>query len=331
MTSKTNDSGGAETTTNDTIYPCYPWQREQWAGWLRITAGGRIPSALLLSGATGVGIERFGTSLCHSLLCGRAKEGACGECGECRLLASENHPDYLVLASEKREIKVSQIRELGDFFSLKPHYGRYRVAFLPKADDLNHAAANALLKTLEEPPPGGVIVMACLRLSMLPATIRSRCRKIRFPLPGEDAVAWLARELSVDDAQARRRLALFGMRPLDAARKTGAGLDREQFHDELAELLDGGLTLAQAVERWGEQPCALIQQWLLEELQQMARACFDAPRAGTPVVGRPSFGTLQRLHARQSERCRLADDNLNPRLLLESSLLEWQKAFAVVG
>ena len=256
---------------------------------------------------------------------------ACSACRSCRLLASENHPDYLVLAPEKREIKVAQIRELGDFFSLKPHYGRYRVAFLPKADDLNHAAANALLKTLEEPPPGGVIVMACQRLSMLPATIRSRCRKIRFPLPGEDAVAWLAQELSLDDTRARHRLALFGMRPLDAARKPGAGLDREQFHDELARLLDGRLALAQAVEQWSEQPSHLIQQWLLEELQQMARACFDAKRDETPAVGRPSFDTLQRLHARQSERCRLANDNLNPRLLLESSLLEWQKAFAVAS
>lgn len=304
----------------------YPWQREQWAAWLRIADGGRIPSALLLSGAGGGGIERFGRSLCHSLLCKRKKEGACGKCGSCRLLASENHPDYLAVAAEKREIKVSQIRELGDFFSLKPHYGGYRVAFLPMADDLNHAAANALLKTLEEPPPGGVIVMACRRLARLPATIRSRCRKIRFPLPGSEAVAWLARELSLDDEQARRRLALFGMRPLDAAHKAGAGPDREQFHAELARLLAGKLALAQAVEQWNELPCPLIQQWLLEELQQMARARFEAARGAAPVAG-PSFDVLQRLHVRQSERCRLADDNLNPRLLLESGLLEWQKAF----
>ncbi len=304
----------------------YPWQREQWIAWLRIVAGGRIPSALLLSGAAGGGIERFGTSLCRSLLCGRGKDGACGACKSCRLLASGNHPDYLTLAPEKKEIKVSQIRELGDFFSLNPHYGRHRVAFLPEADALNHAAANALLKTLEEPPPAGVIVMACRRLASLPATIRSRCRKIRFPLPGDDAVAWLARELSLEEKRARRRLALFGMRPLEAARKAAAGLDREQFHRELAQLLDGRLALAQAVERWSEQPCLLIQQWLLEELQRMARARFDATRRAAPAAG-PSFDTLQRLHSRQSERCRPAYDNLNPRLLLESSLLEWQKAF----
>ena len=305
---------------NDAVYP---WQREQWSAWLATMAGGRVPNALLLNGTAGGGIERFGASLCRSLLCERGKDGACGTCNSCRLLTSENHPDYLVLTPEKTEIKVSQIRALGDFFSLNPHYGRYRVAFLPEADALNHAAANALLKTLEEPPPGGVIVMACQRLARLPATIRSRCRKIRFPLPGDAAVAWLAAELSIEEKQARRRLALFGMRPLDAARKAGAGLDREQFHDELAQWLDGKLALAQAVEQWGEQPGPVIQQWLLEELQQLAREHCNAPAAN------PSFDVLQRLHARQSERCRLARENLNPRLLLESGMLEWQKAFGL--
>lgn len=312
----------------------YPWQRAQWDHWLRMLTAGRVPNALLLSGRDGCGMEEFGSALCHSLLCQSEKDRPCGHCKGCRLLASGNHPDYLSIVAEKKEIKVAQIRELADFFSLNRHYGDYRVAFIPRADSLNYAAANSLLKTLEEPPDGGVIVLICRRLAKLPATIRSRCRKIRFPLPGDEAVEWLAGQLSLEPEQARRRLALFGLRPLEAANKAGKELDREKFHDELAQWLSAKAPLSDLsdmTERWNEQPSSLIQQWLLEELQQIVRAAFvrsASDAAANPQTSR-QFESLQRLHGRQVQRCRLADSNsLNPRLLLESGLLEWHKTFS---
>jgi len=329
----------------------YAWQRAQWDNWLRMLAAARVPNALLLSGQDGCGIEEFGSALCRSLLCHSEKDKPCGRCRGCRLLASENHPDYLRVVAEKKEIKVAQIRELADFFSLNRHYGNYRVAFVPRADSMNYAAANSLLKTLEEPPDGGVIVLVCRRLAKLPATIRSRCRKIRFPLPGDEAAEWLAGQLSLEPEQARRRLALFGLRPLEAAQKTEKGLDREKFHDELAQWLSAKAPLADLsdiAERWNEQPSPLIQQWLLEELQMMIHAAFVhdaehgasgaavAASAANPPANQPAnppanqqFESLQRLHGRQVQRCRLADSNsLNPRLLLESGLLEWHKTFS---
>ena len=307
----------------------YPWQHDQWDGWLRMLAAERVPNALLLSGQDGCGIEEFGLALCRSLLCEQEKDKPCGHCRGCRLLASENHPDYLPVTAEKKEIKVAQIRELADFFSLNRHYGRYRVAFISRADHLNYAAANSLLKTLEEPPAGSIIVLICRRLAKLPATIRSRCRKIRFPLPGLEAVEWLARELSLEPEQARHRLSLFGLRPLAAAKKNEKGLDREKFHDELTRWLSARAPLpdlSDMVERWNEQPSSLVQQWLLEELQQIVHAGLEAA-AQTPAAN-PPFDNLQKLYGRQIERCRLADSSsLNPRLLLESSLLEWHRTF----
>jgi len=327
--------------------PVYPWQRAQWDNWLRMLAAGRVPNALLLSGQDGCGMEEFGSALCHSLLCQSEKDRPCGDCKGCRLLASENHPDYLSIVAEKKEIKVAQIRELADFFSLNRHYGQYRVAFIPRADSMNYAAANSLLKTLEEPPDGGVIILICRRLAKLPATIRSRCRKIRFPLPGDEAVEWLAGRLSLETEQARRRLALFGLRPLEASKKAEKGIDREKFHDELAQWLSARAPLSDLSGMGGrgnKQPSPLIQQWLREELQQIVHAAFvhgafdaasAAPAANPPAHPpvnppmSPPFESLQRLHGRQVQRCRLADSNsLNPRLLLESGLLEWHKAFS---
>lgn len=196
----------------------YPWQQQAWQTLNRQRA--QWPHALLLSGPQGIGKLDFGRQLAQSLLCEapQADYQPCGSCPACNWFAAGSHPDFRELApasadedddkdsdagKKKRvvqQINIKQVRELNDFVNLSSHRQGYRVTLLHPAEALNHAAANALLKTLEEPAPGAVFVVISHQLSRVLPTIRSRCRL--FPLPTPDtaqAQQWLQQQ-SVADA-----------------------------------------------------------------------------------------------------------------------------------
>jgi len=192
----------------------YPWFERQWAELLRMTVSGRLSHALLLSGRPGTGCDELAIHFARRLLCedSRAGDAACGECRACTLLLANNHPDYktLIPAEAGKAIVVDQVRELAEFYALKPHYQRGKVTLICPADAMNRAAANALLKILEEPPSGAVLILVSHNFSSMPMTVRSRCFRIaceqidldtakqwlvpQFPALGEDELASLLRQ-----------------------------------------------------------------------------------------------------------------------------------------
>lgn len=200
----------------------YPWHTRQWSELVRVSASGRLPHAILFSAREGVGVEELSKGFAHYLLCEAPADGLrpCGNCRGCSLFAAGTHPDYKTLlpADEGKAILIDQVRELADFFSLKSHYGRGKVVRIYPADDMNRAAANAILKVLEEPPAGGVLLLAVNRFSAVPMTIRSRC--VRVPCEHVDpqsARAWLAGQLpQLEAATHARLLAQSGGAPLAA-------------------------------------------------------------------------------------------------------------------
>ena len=163
-------------------------------------ARGRLHHAWLISGPQGLGKATFAFRIARRLL-GAAPDprhgllGAAPQDPVSRLVAQDAHPDLMVVdrtdsdGKVRREILVEEVRRLNEFFSKSPASAPYRVAIVDAADDLNRNAANALLKTLEEPPPRGVILLVCHAPGRLIRTIRSRCRTLKLaPLP-EAAVA----------------------------------------------------------------------------------------------------------------------------------------------
>src|SRR5688572_22336339 len=174
----------------------------------------RMPHALLIHGPAGIGKVQFARALAAAMLCETpgAKE-ACGHCASCHWLSQGNHPDFREIlpeaAVEEEEgeaeaevgkaekakslvIKIDQIRAVADFISLSTHRDGHRVLVLHPAEALQPASANALLKTLEEPPPRTLIAMVSDRPARLLPTLRSRCRKIALgPPPRAAALAWL--------------------------------------------------------------------------------------------------------------------------------------------
>ncbi len=221
----------------------YPWQLDDWNRLQRLRT--QWPHALLLHGQAGIGKLHFAQHLAQGLLCEAPRETGepCGACPACNWFIQGNHPDYRAVAPEalaaevgvggaappdeksdaddgkktrtpSKEIKIEQVRALLDFCGLGSHRGGERVVLVYPAEALNAAAANALLKTLEEPPAGVVFLLVSARIDRLLPTIVSRCRQWPMPTPPADVASrWLAGQ-GVQEAAAL--LAEAGGAPLSA-------------------------------------------------------------------------------------------------------------------
>ena len=314
-----------------------PWQQRVLDGALGALAEGRLGHALLLSGPPAMGKSRVATLLAQRLLC--ATPGGdglgCGQCRGCRLFAAGTHPDRLDLTfainektgKPRSDLLVEQIRDLGHWFSLTPDLGGAQVAVIHPAHRLNRAAANALLKTLEEPARDRYLLLVTDQPGRLPATIRSRGQQLVFRMPAPDeARAWLV-------AQGH-----------DAAAAVAA-LDAARGHPGLAAawLADGGLALRADIARdldavAGERasPLETAQRWLADdraELRLRFAADFALAGASQRVAGGPTAGLtipadFQKLSAwfdrMNRARGQLAAPALRHDLALAGLLLEWR-------
>lgn len=151
---------------------------EQAVGALgRLLASGRLPHALLLTGPCGVGKTRLALELAKALNCTGA-DPPCQVCIHCRQIEAGSHPDVSVVerVEGKDSITIQQVRELRESASLRPFQGRTKVYVLTEAEALTPQAADALLKTLEEPQSRVVIVLTAIQADAVPATVVSRCR-----------------------------------------------------------------------------------------------------------------------------------------------------------
>jgi DNA polymerase-3 subunit delta' len=147
----------------------------------RYIVAGAVPQGLLFAGDEGVGKEKAARAFSAALLCREAgTDGACGTCHDCRLLAAGAHPNFLFITPETQFLRIDEIRALREELSLKAFSDRPRVAILCPADRMTPQAANALLKTLEEPPAGAHLVLVAHRSSVLMPTIVSRCQRVPF-------------------------------------------------------------------------------------------------------------------------------------------------------
>jgi DNA polymerase III subunit delta' len=170
----------------------------------RAIARGTLPPSLIFAGPEGVGKRLTATALAQALNCERAGTDACGECAACKRIARGVHADVLVIEpGDSGSIKIEQVREAIDRSAYRPFEGRRRLVVIDQADALIVEAQNALLKTLEEPPPASVFVLITSRPDMLLPTVRSRCQRLRFgPLSAADVADVLMRDHGVDPADA---------------------------------------------------------------------------------------------------------------------------------
>lgn len=212
------------------------------AAFLDALERGRLHHAWLVCGVEGVGKATFAYRAARRLL-GAAADPARGPLGArrddpvSRLISAQAHPDLLVLerlvegGKVKKSISVDQSRELPEFFSKSPSQAQHRVAIIDAADDLNINAANALLKVLEEPPERGVLFLVTHAPGRLLATIRSRCRRLSFPIWTPDRLATLVRNRTgAEREDAEHAAAMAGGSPGAAlALATGSTFEMDQL------------------------------------------------------------------------------------------------------
>lgn len=276
-------------------------------------ARGRLHHAWLLTGPEGVGKATFAYRAARRLL-GAPPDPSHGVLGAdpehpvSRQVAARSHPDLLVLervgedGKPRKVIPVDDARRLSEFFSKSPASAPHRVAIIDAADDLNMNAANALLKTLEEPPPRGVLLMVSHSPGRLLATIRSRCRRLAFqPLDLEVAAEFVRRRADVNTEEALRLASMGQGAPGRALQLAAAGaiVVDDAARAILAELprLDESLALSLADRfRGGEGPTQF--NLLFERLAERVHA--QASRLAEEGVGpldrwAQAWETLQRL------------------------------------
>jgi DNA polymerase III subunit delta' len=141
----------------------------------------RVPSAVLLSGDSGIGKMLAALNYVKALNClSPVDADACDKCQSCTKIDNASHADVALVLPENDEIKIESIRQAEEILSLKPYEGKIKVVIVDDADTMNIQAANAFLKTLEEPPPNSLIILVSSNPDRLPDTIRSRCMHVRF-------------------------------------------------------------------------------------------------------------------------------------------------------
>lgn len=185
-----------------------PWHHDAWQRLSQAIAHDRLAHALLVAGATGVGKTLFVDALVARVLCERPSgDKACDTCRSCQLRLAGTHPDLLeaTIIEGKTGIGVDQVREVIDYFTLMSHYGQRKIAIIRPADAMNRSTSNALLKILEEPPAGALIILQTARPEALLPTLRSRCLRLALKDGRSDiARAWMREqrpELSESDCE----------------------------------------------------------------------------------------------------------------------------------
>jgi DNA polymerase-3 subunit delta' len=309
-----------------------PWVEPATSALRAAKLAGRLPHALLIHEAPGAGGDWLAHWAARLALCERPAAAPCGECTACRRAIAWQHPDLTRVTplEDSRQIRIEQVRELAAELALTSHAGGYKVAVLTPADSMNRFAANALLKTLEEPPGRTLLVLVASQPSRLPPTVLSRCQRLPVRAPARaEAVAWLTQLRGKGEWDAA--LETVGEAPLLLVQADPAPL--AQIGAETRQTLDavttGRADLLATAERWArsELPLRLrcFENWLTDRIRRGQGADNGVPelRAGPYLPGAGSFLNIRELFGLLDEVRELRtalDVPLNRALALEALL-----------
>ena len=341
--------------------PLYPWLHAEFARFHALRTQGRMPHALLVTGEAGLGQGQLAFHLAQAILCHHplGDSRACGHCVACRPFLAGAHPDFSLLApkekegrddktgkdKKERDIKVDAVREFCANLNLSSSFQHGKVGIIEPADAMNAAAANSLLKTLEEPPAGTLIVLVTPQPARLPITIRSRCQRWQVAIP-ERAVAleWLQRQPQLAGENPGRLLDLAEGRPLEALAMAEPErlIQRSRWLESVLHVMRAKGNPASLAASQDKNEWPILLHWSrlllvdLIRLHQLGQV-KGVEQAGCSIVNQDYADVLAplalRLHTRglfdlydyALEASRLVDHPLNRELLIEDILIRFQR------
>ncbi len=291
----------------------YPWLTHYWQLWLEEFNQGRLAHAWLISGASGMGKGALAEQMAAHVLCQHpGPSGPCGLCHGCQLMTHGNHPDLLRLGHQgERSIGIDAVRELIARVSGSAQLSGYKVVLLARAEIMTEAAANALLKTLEEPPGRTLFVLQSAESARLLPTILSRCQKLLLAMPPASAVlGWLQQQPGGANAT-EQQLRLNQYAPLRTLEYLASGLDekRRKLLESVAAVQSQPAMVAKLAEQiLASQPDSLkwLGSLLLDALKAQCGcpatewAMADAPHVVRQLATRSTAALLEANQALQA-------------------------------
>ncbi|HEX7046602.1 MAG TPA: DNA polymerase III subunit delta' [Gammaproteobacteria bacterium] len=320
----------------------FPWLEDTWQRLAGYRNADRVPHALLLTGPAGLGKVTLARNFLKLLLCRNpVQDTACDQCDSCAQWRAQSHPDFHEVTLEeddkgklRKQIVVDQVRALSAKMSLTARQGGWKLVLVQPADAMNVNAANSLLKTLEEPAPGSLLLLVSSRPANLPATIRSRCQQLAVPRPPAQAsFDWLRAE-----GVSQPELALAYARGVPLRAKALAESDflrqRGELLQRLAAVQGRGASVVTVAGEFEALDSVAVVEFLdavTDDLVRLSQLPEDATRLRNPdllnslktLADRVNLTALHRYRIALGEARRLVETPVNPRLLLESLLLPW--------
>ena len=317
-----------------------PWQEQNWDSLYGYIKQDRIPQALLIFGASGLGKQALANRFAYSLLCCNLGDNGfcCGVCVSCLLINADTHPDLIRIKpdEDKKSISINQIRQVVSNTYLKPQFEAHRVIIINPADVMTIQAINAFLKCLEEPTERTVFILITGKPNKLPATIISRCQKLTVTMPEKNVLSdWLNGQGIHNNQDTLSNLVRGSL--LTAPQVADDTLLKQRtncFKDWLAIAKQSAYP-AIVSEKWQKLPETELVNWLISwvsdvikcacriNVEQLCNQDMVKPlqELSQQLNLRRLFGLYDRLLASR----RQLETQANFQIMLEEILVQWQQ------
>ena len=321
-----------------------PWQTQVWEDLVKRQQTAGLPHALMYTGISGIGKHQLSLYTAEWLLCQRVKTESlsqpCGSCHSCQLWKAGSHPDFMICQPEdnSRQIRIDSIRKVNEFLAQTPQISNCQVVILKPVEVMNTNAANALLKTLEEPAGESFLLLEAERFGSVLPTIRSRCQRLQLQVPTEaEALAWLQQQ-GVNDTDAHSALRYNPGAPLAAKRwlEQDAGSQQQAWVNQFRQWTLDAAPLEQLVSAWNKLEIEDVIHWFNTALadalktqlgvtsEQLVYQQLLPELLSGAMLDSSKLITLQRKVQEVQGNLMSGVSHYNKQLLLESLLLDWQ-------
>jgi len=307
----------------------YPWLAGHWSFFIQRIEQGRLAHALMIEGPAGSGKNSLARAMVAKLLCKENQTDACGQCRSCQLLKGGAHPDYFEIYPEEdgKVIKIDQVRALTERLHLTASISPRKVAYIHPAEAMNASAANALLKSLEEPSGDTVLILVSDNPARLPVTIRSRCQSVSVNQPDNNVVRdWLKKQSDAADEALETALQAAGHSPLmalqylaspelEAYGKVREGLATLLARPGAVSMIGSGLNDLKPADLW---------RWLSLCTGDVIKSIMAGmPATWLPETSKLCSKTLLQLQRQADINRQLSATPVRGDLLLQDWLIRW--------